>query len=363
MRRPSGSFWAVTVLGILLLLPAGAFAQSEAAPAQEAIPPNGIVHTVVEGDTLWDLSAKYLGTPWKWTEIWERNRFLSNPHYIYPGIRIVIVPSGPREAALLVEPPPAAPPAPAEPPSAPAPTPAPEPAPAPVAVEKFLDIQPETFVGAGEFLREKPRGIGRILGGREPKMGFAQNDTIYLSMDKEVSKGQLLGVYRIRGPIGVSGRNVRSGYVKYLIGILQVGPVEDGRLTARVRKSFEDLTREDMVSDEIPSFARVKIVPGDEGLQTTILTGRLLNEEMATGDFVFFDGGADSGMAVGNVFRVLAPTGIATGTPMAGRGDVKSEVARAVVIRVGGEFSTAYVVDSTQSFMAGVLATRGIPAQ
>lgn len=359
MRRPSGSCWAVTVLGILLLLPAGAFAQSEAAAAQEAIPPNGIVHTVAEGDTLWDLSQKYLGTPWKWTEIWERNRFLTNPHYIYPGVRIVIVPPGPREAALLVEPPAAPAQAAVEPPPA---APAPPPAPAPV-VEKFLDVPPETFVRAGEFLRERPRGIGRILGGREPKVEFAQNDTIYLTMDKEVSRGQLLGVYRVRGPVGVSGRNVRSGYVKHLIGIVQVGPAEDGWLTARVRKSFEDLTREDMVSEEIPAYARVKIAPGSEGLGTTVLTGRLLNEEMATGDFVYLDGGADIGMTVGNVFRLLAPTGIATGTPMAGRGDVKSEVARAVVVRVGGEFSTAYVVDSTQSFIAGVRATRGIPAQ
>jgi len=50
-------------------------------------------------------SAKYyLGSPWKWTEIWERNRFLTNPHYIYPGIQVVIVPTGPREIALGQEP-------------------------------------------------------------------------------------------------------------------------------------------------------------------------------------------------------------------------------------------------------------------
>src|SRR5512146_1120822 len=78
-------------------------ASPEAAPAAEAGAakaseyPNGLVHTVVQGDTLWDLSAKYLGSPWRWTELWERNRFLTNPHYIYPGIRVVVFPPPPKE--------------------------------------------------------------------------------------------------------------------------------------------------------------------------------------------------------------------------------------------------------------------------
>src|SRR3989304_5822104 len=102
MKRASVDMGTFAVVGMLILLPIGAFAQQ--APAETAKSSEGIVHTVVAGDTLWDLSAKYLGTPWKWTEIWERNRFLTNPHYIYPGIQVVIVPPGPREFALGQEP-------------------------------------------------------------------------------------------------------------------------------------------------------------------------------------------------------------------------------------------------------------------
>jgi LysM repeat protein len=102
MRRSSLNGVAVAVLCTLILLPPGVFAQQ--APEETAKPSEGIVHTVVAGDTLWDLSAKYLGSPWKWTEIWERNRFLTNPHYIYPGIQVVIVPPGPIEIALGQEP-------------------------------------------------------------------------------------------------------------------------------------------------------------------------------------------------------------------------------------------------------------------
>jgi len=42
-------------------------------------------HTVTKGDTLWDISAKFLQDPWLWPDIWEVNPELENPHLIYPG--------------------------------------------------------------------------------------------------------------------------------------------------------------------------------------------------------------------------------------------------------------------------------------
>ncbi|MBN1210137.1 MAG: LysM peptidoglycan-binding domain-containing protein, partial [Myxococcaceae bacterium] len=33
----------------------------------------GEVHTVVRGDTLWDLSQQYLGSPWYWPKVWSYN--------------------------------------------------------------------------------------------------------------------------------------------------------------------------------------------------------------------------------------------------------------------------------------------------
>jgi hypothetical protein len=60
-----------------------------------------VTHVVKKGDTLWDLAKEYLKDPFRWPEVFQRNKdIVENPHWIYPGEVIRIASSEVRPEVL-----------------------------------------------------------------------------------------------------------------------------------------------------------------------------------------------------------------------------------------------------------------------
>jgi hypothetical protein len=59
-------------------------------PDPATYPANARTHTIVAGDTLWDLAQTYYGNAYLWPQLWESNTWITDAHWIYPGDVLLI---------------------------------------------------------------------------------------------------------------------------------------------------------------------------------------------------------------------------------------------------------------------------------
>ena len=102
----AGSYEDITMIRIfsalIMAIAANCISAAEQSPQLAASAPAR--HVVVPGDTLWDISAKFLKDPWRWPDIWRMNKVqIRNPHRIYPGDVIVLERDGNGNPFLRVE--------------------------------------------------------------------------------------------------------------------------------------------------------------------------------------------------------------------------------------------------------------------
>jgi hypothetical protein len=90
----------VQIITLLALACSSLLVRAEEIPLRPQHPDR---HVVAKGDTLWDISAKFLKNPWQWPQIWQLNReHIKNPHWIYPGDVIVLDTSSGKPVLKLV---------------------------------------------------------------------------------------------------------------------------------------------------------------------------------------------------------------------------------------------------------------------
>ena len=76
---------------ILFLMGAALISAAAAAMPLELRPDHPQTYVVKRGDTLWDISGRFLTSPWRWPDLWRANPQVRNPHLIYPGDVLTLV--------------------------------------------------------------------------------------------------------------------------------------------------------------------------------------------------------------------------------------------------------------------------------
>lgn len=54
------------------------------------LPADAQIYIIQPGDTLWALAKQYLGDPYLWPQLWEKNTYIRDAHWIYPGDPLIV---------------------------------------------------------------------------------------------------------------------------------------------------------------------------------------------------------------------------------------------------------------------------------
>lgn len=347
-------------------LPVNAAPQRQIAAARQDTT-RGTIHTVRKGDTLWDLSARYLNSPWVWPRVFEANqRVIENPHLIYPGQRIWFPVGGGAPIVLSFEevwPGPEteraeiarqaqAVPAPVKPATPPAaPPPEVEKAAGGLTVagfsvqeKKYVPLASESAILAAGYIgepREWPEG--RIFEGGGVELNMSMYSQVFLDVGEDDAQVGDLFLVVERGPKvrhpewgHYLGRKIR---VKGIIRIVDVaGRTSRGELIA----IFDSVRRKDRVipAPVVDSRPWKQFVPVQGG-RTGFVVARASEEgNLHPYDMLFIDGGIEEGVKVGDLYTIERPERV--------RGRLRffeEELGRAVVIAVQEATATAMILE------------------
>jgi LysM domain len=306
-------------LALALSLPTLLIAEEEAAPAApaetvaaETLGPvghdsqgrPGRIHVVQAGDTLWDISDAYLGTPWVWPSIWKDNTAqVENPHRIYPSERIWISPHEMRkitdaEAAEMLARAPIEEPVEEAMPAAMADPDGPEPVRS-NGTYRYTEIQTTGFV-----THEELEGAATIIGAPANRTMLTDHTPIEIGLGRsEVAVGDQLDIFRPAERVVDPSTGRDMGRVTIQLGWMEVTEVNEESATGVIRMSRREMLKGDHVMPrrmrdaEIPIGDRTNV----EGIVAFTPDKRV---QMGAGDVLYLNRGSSAGLIVGSPVEI-----------------------------------------------------------
>lgn len=239
------------------------------------------VYVVRPGDTLWDITGRYVGDPYQWPRIWSYNPEVTNPHWIYPldrlRLRDVNAPASPLPAGQTAVARPSA-----------------RPETVWLRTQGFLD--PEALENAGE-----------VVGSPEEQMLLSVYDEVYVAFDGDTPPrvGTLYTVFR---EVPDEDRLPdEAGQLVRIQGTVRLEDYDEVRGVGRatIVEAFDPIERGFQVAEIPRTLEMVEPVPSTVDVEGAVVATLRPRELNGSGQVVFLDVGEEQGLRAGNRVFVL----------------------------------------------------------
>jgi hypothetical protein len=301
-----------------------------------------IIYTVEQGDTLWEISQRFIKDPHYWPNLWSNNPDIGNPHLIYPGQklriykgRIEIIPIGEGDEAGTSDI-----------------------GAAVVTPDEILLIS--TYGGAQSYIStEEEKTLGTLVDTVDNRVMVTVGDKVFLEMtDLAATKpGDVFELITLGPKVFHPAREKKFGHQleKNAIGFqtIQLGTLEITKVTPTVAVAeIITATREiergsklrpyKQVPDRIPRILADKVV---EGYIVSDDIGKLA---MGQWEVILLDIGEEDGLQVGHeldLYRKREATDVADKTKVLALPDI--DLGDAIVLEVRKGFAEALITRTT----------------
>jgi LysM repeat protein len=245
-----------------------------------------IIYTVKQGDTLWDISQRFIKDPYYWPNLWSNNPDVGNPHLIYPGqklriydgrIEIVPIGSGTGDVAAAMMTP-----------------------------EEVLLVP--TYGGAQSFISaDEVASLGTLVDTVDNRAMVTTGDTVFLEMiDLAATKPGDIYELITMGP-QITHPVIKEGKKEQVLGFqtIQLGTVEVTEVTpsvavATIRNALREIKRGSRVRPYSPVPDRIPRIFADNVVEGYIVSDDSGKLAMGQWEVILIDMGTESGLQVGH---------------------------------------------------------------
>ena len=315
-------------------------------------------YTVQPGDTLWDLSQRYLGNPWYWQQLWALNPQISNPHWIYPGDTVYFRPQAgltPLEFGIgeerlrdefegaddegrssRVE------------------------GQIPISEISIMDkFNFFNYRRDGFIARSELKSTGVVAGSfAEGKNDLIEGDQVYIKAENvpltDYGIGQTYEIFRNLGPVEhpITGDDV--GFKITVIGQLKVTRIVNEVVVGEITSSFQDIQRGDQIRATHNAVKDLRPKRNQVSQQGYIVDQLIDNLVVGQMEVVFIDLGISQGVLEGNrLFVVRRGDGINEYEYFDKEELPYEKVAEILVLSTGSATSSAVVLNSIMGIKPG----------